>query len=148
LHIEGDGGFTQNLQELATVAVQRLSIKSFIWCNEGYASIRMTQKNYFDGNYLGCDTSSGLGFPDWEKLGDAYGIPVIEIKKGFSKESDILRLLNSQGPVLFLVRIHPEQTFLPKITSRITDKGSMESEPLWDISPKTAKKRAFVGMTI
>jgi acetolactate synthase-1/2/3 large subunit len=146
LHVEGDGGFTQNLQELATVAVQQLSIKTFLWCNEGYASIRMTQKNYFDGNYLGCDTSSGLGFPDWQKLGDAYGIPVVEISKGFSNEPDILRSLNSEGPVLFIVRIHPEQTFLPKISSRITEKGSMESEPLWDISPKLdleMKSRVF-----
>ena len=136
IHVEGDGGFSQNLQEIATLAVQQLPVKSFLLCNEGYASIRMTQKNYFGGNYLGCDTTSGLGFPDWEKLGAAYGIPVIEVKRGFSNEPEILNHLESDGPVLFLVKVHPEQTFLPKIVSRITDEGSMESEPLWDISPK------------
>ncbi|MGA0078988.1 MAG: thiamine pyrophosphate-binding protein, partial [Candidatus Nanopelagicales bacterium] len=66
--IEGDGGFSQNLQELATVSVNNLNIKMFIFANNGYASIRMTQKNYFEGAYLGCDTESGLGVPDWEIL--------------------------------------------------------------------------------
>ena len=136
LHIEGDGGFSQNLQELATVSVQKLKIKSFLWCNEGYASIRMTQRNYFDGKYLGCDTSSGLGFPDWHKLGDAYGIPVVELNPGFRNEPEVMAHLKADGPALFIVKIHPEQTFFPKIMSRITPNGSMESEPLWDISPK------------
>ena len=36
-----------------TVAVNGLNLKMFLFCNEGYASIRMTQKNYFDGAYLG-----------------------------------------------------------------------------------------------
>jgi acetolactate synthase-1/2/3 large subunit len=63
--VEGDGGFAQNLQELATVSVQNLNLKMFIFANNGYASIRMTQKNYFNGAYLGCDIESGLGFPDW-----------------------------------------------------------------------------------
>ena len=60
---EGDGGFVQNLQELATVQVNDLNLKMFIHSNEGYASIRMTQKNYFGGEYLGCDVRTGLGFP-------------------------------------------------------------------------------------
>ena len=58
--VEGDGGFSQNLQELATVAVNDLNLKIFLFCNEGYASIRMTQKNYFQGSYVGCDVRSGL----------------------------------------------------------------------------------------
>ena len=64
--VEGDGGFAQNLQELGTVAAQRPRLKIFIFANEGYASIRMTQRNYFGGAYLGCDTSTGLGLPDWQ----------------------------------------------------------------------------------
>ena len=45
--------------------VNDLNLKIFIFANEGYASIRTTQRNYFGGAYLGCDTSTGLGFPDW-----------------------------------------------------------------------------------
>ena len=133
--VEGDGGFTQNLQELATVAVNKLNLKIFLFCNEGYASIRMTQKNYFDGAYLGCDVNSGLGFPDWEMLAAAYCIPSMELAENWASDFAFLNLWESQGPAIFLVPLHPEQTYFPKITSRISASGGMESNPLHLMTP-------------
>ena len=142
--VEGDGGFTQNLQELATVAVNNLNIKIFLFCNEGYASIRMTQKNYFDGAYIGCDVNSGLGFPDWRLLAEAYRIPCHELAASrWFAESDFLKLWEANGPAIFLVPLHPEQTYFPKITSRVSASGGMESNPLHlmtpDLPPETAE---------
>ena len=94
--LEGDGGFTQNLQELATVSMNDLPLKMFLFSNEGYASIRMTQRNYFDGGYLGCDTKSGLGFPDWAELFAAYGIPTVEFGEAWSTRTPISA--NSSSP--------------------------------------------------
>ena len=134
--VEGDGGFSQNLQELATIAVNDLPIKVFIFANEGYASIRMTQRNYFDGQYLGCDTKTGLGFPDWSLLSRAYGISFLEISNLDQFEAkDFKMLWNSDSPAMFSVRIHPEQTYYPKITSRVTESGGMESAPLHLMTP-------------
>lgn len=136
--IEGDGGFSQNLQELATVEVNRLPIKTFIFANEGYGSIRMTQKNYFGGAYLGCDTQTGLGFPDWLQLFSAYRIPAVSVDRNWSRNTDVLAMLNSSGPAAFIVPIDPLQTYWPKITSRITASGSMESNPLHLMTPELA----------
>lgn len=133
--VEGDGGFAQNLQELATVAVNRLNLKMFLFCNEGYASIRMTQKNYFQGEYIGCDVSSGLGFPDWKLLAAAYGIEAMELTAGWETDQDIQRLWNNDGPALFLVPLDPEQSYFPKISSRISASGGMESNPLHRMTP-------------
>jgi acetolactate synthase-1/2/3 large subunit len=133
--VEGDGGFTQNLQELATVAVNQLNLKIFLFCNEGYASIRMTQKNYFEGAYVGCDVSSGLGFPDWPTLAAAYRIPSFQLKEEWHSDPDFLELWNNTKPALILVPLHPEQTYFPKITSRISSSGGMESNPLHLMSP-------------
>ena len=135
LLVEGDGGFTQNLQELGTVAVNRLNLKIFIFDDNGYASIRMTQKNYFGGKYVGCDTSTGLGIPDWSMLFGAYGIPMLELRPGFEREPHFLEALNTPGPFGFLVKIDPEQTYFPKISSRITASGGMESNPLHLMTP-------------
>lgn len=134
--VEGDGGFTQNLQELATVSVNRLNIKIFLFCNEGYASIRMTQKNYFQGAYLGCDVSSGLGFPNWLALASAYQIPAMQLAQGWPSDRDFQQLWSSAGPAIFLVPLDPEQTYFPKITSRISESGGMESNPLHRMSPE------------
>jgi acetolactate synthase-1/2/3 large subunit len=133
--VEGDGGFTQNLQELATVDVNRLNLKVFIYANEGYASIRMTQRNYFGGAYMGCDVRSGLGFPNWSQLFAAYGIPVLALDDSGLETQGFAELFASDGPAAFVVPIDPEQTYYPKITSRVTESGSMESNPLHLMTP-------------
>jgi acetolactate synthase I/II/III large subunit len=133
--VEGDGGFAQNLQELATVRVNDLNIKIFIFANEGYASIRSTQRNYFDGAYLGCDTRTGLGFPDWLNLFGAFGIPGIELSEGWTESGPFLELWEADGPAAFIVPVDPEQTYFPKISSRVRADGGMESNPLHMMSP-------------
>jgi acetolactate synthase-1/2/3 large subunit len=133
--VEGDGGFTQNLQELATVAANGLNLKIFLFSNNGYASIRMTQKNYFDGAYLGCDVESGLGFPDWDKLFDSYGIPTMRLEDGWSGRNDFKAAFTGSTPFAFMVPIDPNQTYFPKISSRVRADGGMESNPLHCMSP-------------
>ena len=133
--VEGDGGFTQNLQELATVAANQLNLKIFLFSNHGYASIRMTQKNYFSGAYLGCDEESGLGFPNWPLLFAAYGIPFQQLEPGWHHDQASLGAWTAKGPAAFEVPLDPEQTFFPKISSRVKAYGGMESNPLHLMSP-------------
>jgi len=133
--VEGDGGFIQNLQELGTVSANHLNLKIFIFDNDGYASIRMTQMNYFNGHYVGCDTKTGLGIPEWNHLFAAYGISVLPIGPGFEHDAEFLRRFQAAAASAFLVKIDPEQTYFPKITSRVASNGSMESNPLHLMSP-------------
>lgn len=135
LLIEGDGGFAQNLQELATVSVNRLNIKTFIFANSGYGSIRTTQRNYFGGAYLGCDTTTGLGFPNWRLLADSYGIDYLRFPSdGFSNQI-LKEMLANSAPLFIEVPIDPDQTYWPKITSFVSPDGSMKSNPLYDMTP-------------
>jgi len=133
--VEGDGGFAQNMQEIGTVAINQLNMKIFIFDDNGYASIRMTQKNYFSGSYIGCDIYSGLGLPDWVQLFKSYRVPALRINKAFESLPEFSSLFHSKGPAAFLVSVDPEQTYFPKITSHITSSGSMESNPLHRMSP-------------
>ena len=133
--VEGDGGFTQNLQELGTVRANALNLKIFLFDDDGYASIRMTQKNYFGGRYVGCDVATGLGMPDWGLLFEAYSIPAMRLYPGYETDPAFLAAFNAPGAAAFLVHIDPSQTYFPKITSRITDSGSMESNPLHRMTP-------------
>ena len=134
--VEGDGGFAQNIQELGTVAINNLNLKMFIFDDSGHASIRATQKNYFDGSYVGCDTNTGLGLPNWKKLFSVWNIPTLVINRNIDDWSIFDKLFNSKGPVGFIVKIDPEQTYFPKISSRVTKSGSMESSPLHLMTPE------------
>ena len=134
--VEGDGGFAQNLSELGTVQNRQLNLKLFIFSNKGYASIRVSQKAYFAGAYIGCDGETGVGLPNWGKAFEAYGIPSVEISGSISGNEEVLRLLNSDGPAAFIVNIHPDQSFLPKITSKISADGKMKSNPIHLMDPQ------------
>jgi acetolactate synthase-1/2/3 large subunit len=135
--VEGDGGFAQNLQELGTVSLHRLSIKIFILANEGYASIRMTQQSYFGGNYVGCDSKTGLGLPDWEGLATAFGIRSLTLDSNKMFEDEyLLERLSEDGPDIFIVPVHPEQTYFPKITSKVLPDGTMVSNPIHLMTPQ------------
>lgn len=133
--VEGDGGFAQNCQELGTLAQIQGNVKIFLYSNEGYASIRMTQKNYYDGNYMGCDISTGLGLPNWEKLFSAYDIPCLMITEGFERDKNFLDLFENDIPAAFIVPIHPEQTYFPKISSSVDKLGQMKSDPIHMMTP-------------
>ena len=134
--VEGDGGFTQNLQELGTVTANKLNIKIFLFDDNGYASIRMTQRNYFGGRYVGCDTQTGLGIPKWEQIFPAYFVPVMRIGPGYESHPAFLEAFNAPGAYAFLVHIDPVQTYFPKITSQVTASGSMQSNPLHRMTPE------------
>ena len=135
-HVEGDGGFAQNIQELGTVAANKLNIKTFLLCNDGYASIRMTQKSYFAGHYLGCDASTGLGLPDWHLLAKSFGIPSIELDPEADLKAEIERAVALEGPQVILVPINPDQTYFPKITSQIDEQGNLISNPIHLMTPE------------
>ena len=133
--VEGDGGFAQNVQEIGTVAMNRLNLKIFIFDDGGYASIRMTQSNYFGGRYVGCDRQTGLGLPDWKALFSVYHVPVSRLQVGFRRDSGFLERFTTAGPAAFIVPIDPAQTYFPKISSRMTEGGGMASNPLHQMSP-------------
>jgi len=133
--VEGDGGFAQNIQELGTVVQGKLNLKMFVFSNSGYASIRMTQKNYFNGAYLGCDIETGLGLPDLRMIAAAYNLPYTSIVNSDEIDQNLEEICKRVGPELIEVRIDPDQTYYPKITSRILENGTMESNPLHLMTP-------------
>ena len=133
--VEGDGGFAQNMQEIGTAKVNELNIKIFVFDDSGYASIRMTQRSYFGGRYVGCDTQTGLGLPHWDRLFKAWDVPTYRLGPGYASDPRFLSLFNNSGIAAFVVSIDPEQTYFPKIASHITESGAMVSNPLHLMTP-------------
>jgi acetolactate synthase-1/2/3 large subunit len=74
LAVTGDGSFQQNIQELQTLKCYQLPIKLFVLNNDGYLSIRASQKNYFEERYIGEGPRSGVTMPDTLKICEAYEI--------------------------------------------------------------------------
>lgn len=144
--INGDGAFQLNIQEMATVVGQKLPIKIFIWENGGYASIQATQRNYFEGNYVGSNTDSKLFIPDLLKVADAYGLSTFQINNNRDMQEGISKVLASNGPALCVVKVSPTEIAMPRVQSMKLPNGSMASKPLEDMWPYLTEEEVKKSM--
>lgn len=133
--LAGDGSIMMNLQELQTIAGERLPIKIFVLNNDGYHSIRQTQQNYFADNIVGCGPDSGLSFPDFVKVAAAFGLATSRVDTHAALAGAIGAAIAGDGPSLCEVIIDKEQGFAPKLASRRLDDGTMVSPALHDMAP-------------
>jgi len=133
--VESDGSLQLNLQELATLAAQRLPICLMVMNNAGYASIRNTQRNYFQSRYLGTGPEAGLMLPDLARLAAVYGLPYLAIDDAAGLADGLRRALDLPRPCLIDVRLMPDETLAPKCAAIPRADGSIVSMPLEDMSP-------------
>jgi acetolactate synthase-1/2/3 large subunit len=146
--VDGDGGFQLNIQELETISRLNLPIKFFVLNNQGYGSIRSTQRAYFNGHLVGCDPSSGLTFPDTIRIGSAYNIKSVRISDPSNLRDMIRVVLQLPGPVICEVMTDPDQTVSPHVSSHVRSDGSMVSRPLEDLFPFLDREELFSNMLI
>lgn len=133
--ITGDGSLQQNIQELQTILHYRLPVKLFIWNNNGYLSIRASQKNYFEERYIGESPRSGVSIPDTLKICAAYGLPAARVSEVAELDAAIQAALDHEGPYVLEIMTPPEQPIVPTVSSRVNPDGSMSSRPLEDMAP-------------
>ena len=147
--IEGDGSIQMNVQELQTMVTNRLPIKLFVINNGGYHQIRLTQSNLFKNGLVGVGPESGdLGFPDYQKIAAAYGVPYCGIANNGELNSKIPHILEGAGPVLCEVFCDTIQPFEPKSSARRLEDGSIVSPPLEDMAPFLPKEELRQEMII
>jgi acetolactate synthase-1/2/3 large subunit len=133
--VDGDGGFQFNIQELETVARLKLPIKFFVLNNEGYGSIRASQTAFFGAPSIGCDAATGQSLPDVRRVAEAYGITTDIILSQRDLAAEILRVLDTPGPVVCDVHIILDEIRQPRLTSVQLPDGSFVSKPLEDLWP-------------
>ncbi len=145
--VNGDGGLQMNLQELQTVKHNNLNLKIFVFNNEGYLSIKHTQNSFFNGHFVGSDPKSGVSCPDTIKLAKAYGFRHYRIKRNSDVKGVIKKVMDYKGPVMVEVLINPLQPFMPKVSSKRLEDGTMVSTPIEDMTPFISREELEEVMT-
>jgi acetolactate synthase-1/2/3 large subunit len=141
-----DGGMMMNLQELQTMAHHQLPIKLFIFNNDGYLMIKHTQKALFKGRAAGTDLKSGVSCPDFKALAEAFKFKSFQIRTWEDFDVYIPQVQAYNGPVICEVFMHPQQTFVPKLSLAIQKDGTLISPPLEDLSPFVSRDELKANM--
>jgi len=132
---ENDGSLQMNIQELQTIKHYKLPVKMVVFNNDGYLSIKLTQKTFFPDNYTACDPSCGVTAPDLKKICRAYELPYLRLENRKDMDKIIKKFIKYKGQVILEVIMDPWQEFLPKVTSVMRADGTMLSKPLEDMYP-------------
>lgn len=137
--IIGDGGLQMCIEELATVARHDLPIKIFLFNNRGHGIQKQTLDTWFSSRYEAVDYPTGLYFPDFIKVAEAYGIAAVTIASHEHLNEKIREILQCRGPVLCNVEINPGQKIQPMLTF---------GRPLEDQEPLLERKQFLENMLI
>ena len=121
--IEGDGSLHLNVHELQTMKHYNLPIKLIIINNDGYLSIKVSQKTFFKGNYVASEKNSGVSFPNYKKLIKAYGLPYFSITNNSNIHPTLTEFLSQDGPCVLEVFTDPDEFHEPKVIAKLDDEG-------------------------
>ena len=146
--LTGDGSIQMNIQELQTVLNYKLPLKLFVYNNDGYLSIKITQSTFFNKNFVGSHPASGVILPNMVKIAKAYGFSTWKIKNNRELESKMPEILATEGPVFCEVMLDPFEVLGPKAASTKKTDGTMGSKPLEELSPFLPREELLKNMII
>ena len=133
--VESDGSLQLNIQELNTLYALQLPIRLFVLNNAGYGSIRTTQRNYFEGRYVGTGPEAKLHIPDFEKVAATYDFKFVRIENPETLSEQIEDVMAVNGPVICEVLLQENEVLRPKVSALPQPDGSIISMPLEDMTP-------------
>ncbi|MCK4777009.1 MAG: acetolactate synthase large subunit, partial [Actinomycetia bacterium] len=101
-----------NIQELATIKENKLPIKIIILNNSYLGMVRQWQQLFYDRRYAYTDISVA---PNFEKLGEAYGIPGYTISENKDLEKVLKEVLSSKEAAIVDIKIAKEENVFPMV---------------------------------
>ena len=131
--ILGEGSFQLNIQELQTIVQYKLPMKILLFNNGAYGAIEITQTNFFK-NKFGVDYSSGLSFPDSEKIAYAYGIKYLSARKNEDLNKVLEEFIGCKEAVILEVFCCIQGRY-PRLNAIKNDDGTFTNRPFEDMDP-------------
>jgi acetolactate synthase-1/2/3 large subunit len=107
----GDGGFQMTMQELGTIAQEKIPVKVIILNNNFLGMVRQWQELFFEKRYSFTEFVN----PNFIKLSEAFGIPARKVEKGDELEGAIEEMLNTDGPYLLEIVVEKEGNVFPMV---------------------------------
>lgn len=105
----GDGGLQMTIEELGTIMEQRVPVKIILLNNNYLGNVRQWQQLFFHRRY----SFTPMMNPDYEKIAEAYDIPVLTVTDRNLLDEAIDTMLQTSGPFLLQAAVLEEDNVLP-----------------------------------
>lgn len=146
--ITGDGSLMTNVHELATMSHYGLNVKLFVLNNDGYVSMRNTQRDFCAGHYVGADKNSGVFIPSMKSLAASYELPFVRCSINDNLDTTIAGVMATDGPIFCEIVAMRDQKIMPSVVSVKRPDGRMQSSEIHRMSPLLADDILEMEMAI
>jgi acetolactate synthase-1/2/3 large subunit len=109
--IAGDGSFQMNIQELSTVATNKIPIKVAILNNRFLGMVRQWQELFHDRRY----SYTELPPVDFAKVANAYGVEGITVESCEDVLPALKAAIETDGPFVIDFRVEREENVYPMV---------------------------------
>ncbi len=109
--VAGDGGFQMNIQELATLQQEGITLKVAIMNNGYLGMVRQWQQFFHSRNY----SETPITGPDYIKLADAYGLKGMRVTRREDIPAAMKEAMETEGTVIIDFVIEPEMNVYPMV---------------------------------
>ena len=107
----GDGGFQMTIQELGTIAQNKLPVKIILLNNHFLGMVRQWQQLFFEKRY----SFTELQNPDFITIAKGFGIPGHKVDVRGDLETGVQKMIDHDGPYLLEVTIEKEDNVFPMV---------------------------------
>ncbi len=107
----GDGGFQMSIQELGTIAQDKIPVKMVILNNKFLGMVRQWQQLFFEKRY----SFTGLQNPEFITVAKGYGIDGQKVEAREDLEGAIQKMIDHKGPYLLEVVVEKEDNVFPMV---------------------------------
>ncbi|PKB22454.1 thiamine pyrophosphate-binding protein [Janthinobacterium sp. 64] len=133
--VTGDGSLMTNVHELSTMSHFGLNVKLFVINNDGYVSMRNTQRDFLGAHYVGADSRSGVFIPSMESMAASYALPFVRCDREEDLAATLLQVMAMDGPVLCEIVAPRDQKIIPAVVSVRLPDGRMRSSSIDSMFP-------------
>jgi len=109
--IAGDGSIQMNIQEMGTVAANRIPVKIAILNNMFLGMVRQWQELFYDRRY----SFTELPAVEFVKIANAYGIDGVKVESPDEVLPALTAALDCDGPFVMDFRIEREENVFPMV---------------------------------
>ena len=109
----GDGGFQMTIQELGTIAQNKLPVKIVLLNNNFLGMVRQWQQLFFEKRYSFTELSN----PDFLMITKGFGIEGQKVTSRDNLDTAIQEMIDHNGPYLLEVVVEKEDNVFPMVPS-------------------------------
>ncbi len=123
--VAGDGGIQMNIQELATLRQEGITVKVAIMNNGYLGMVRQWQHFFHGGNY----SETPITGPDYVKLAEAYGLTGIQVTRREDVGAAVRKAMETEGTVIIDFVIESEANVYPMVAPGAAITNMIEEKP-------------------